>query len=57
MFCEEGGDTEYDVGRLQIVGDSVSVRYYGAVPHIRFGQGNGNLENILLGSAFGSFQI
>ena len=43
MFGEERCDAEDDVGRLQIVGDAVSVGHDGAVAHVGLGQGDGNL--------------
>ena len=44
VFGEERCDAKHNVGRLQIVGYAVPVRHDGAVAHVGFGQGDGNLR-------------
>ena len=50
MFGEERCDAKHNVGRLQIVGYAVPVRHDGAVAHVGFGQGDGNLRWMGIGA-------
>ncbi len=42
---EEGADSKDNVLVLEIVGDSVAIRDYRTIAHIRIGEVDGNLQN------------